>query len=88
MALSLHETAVTLLSEDEISYVHTFVDMSAVEVSPAFSGRNETVTTCIGALGDAMAAGEEEGDVVVVGSGRGRRGSCFCDVMLCGINVM
>jgi neutral ceramidase len=43
------------------NYIHQWVDMSKVQVQPQFTGLNQTVSTCIPALGDSFAAGTTDG---------------------------
>jgi len=44
-----------------ISFIHTFVDMSNVTVSPNFTSTHKWEHTCSAALGDAFAAGTTDG---------------------------
>lgn len=44
-----------------VGYIHQFVDMQNVEVDLTYSGTGQNETTCLGALGDAFAAGTTDG---------------------------
>eukprot|EP01104_Vermistella_antarctica_P012471 TRINITY_DN361_c0_g1_i1.p1 TRINITY_DN361_c0_g1~~TRINITY_DN361_c0_g1_i1.p1 ORF type:complete len:833 (+),score=188.73 TRINITY_DN361_c0_g1_i1:138-2501(+) len=59
-ALKLFLNASIALS-GEVSYVHTYVNMSNVLVSEEFSPTGKAVTTCRAALGDGFAAGTTDG---------------------------
>lgn len=45
----------------EIKYSHAWVNIEELEIPPEFTGLNKTIKTCIGALGDSMAAGTVDG---------------------------
>jgi neutral ceramidase len=53
-ALDLFKTASTVLA-GPIDYIHTFVDMSNVQVDAAYTTTGQNATTCKPALGDAYA---------------------------------
>eukprot|EP01092_Planopodium_desertum_P014681 TRINITY_DN7499_c0_g1_i1.p1 TRINITY_DN7499_c0_g1~~TRINITY_DN7499_c0_g1_i1.p1 ORF type:complete len:496 (+),score=51.86 TRINITY_DN7499_c0_g1_i1:78-1490(+) len=58
--LALWQSANTTL-QGGIGYVHQYVNMSAVQVQANFSISGLPVSTCIGAMGDAFAAGTTDG---------------------------
>lgn len=59
-ALNLYESAATTL-QGGFGYVHTFVNMENVTVSPSFTSTGVQETTCPAALGDAFAGGTTDG---------------------------
>jgi neutral ceramidase len=59
-ALELYNTASIELS-GPIDYIHTFIDMSNVTVSPQFTSTGQIGYTCVAALGDGFAGGTTDG---------------------------
>jgi neutral ceramidase len=59
-ALELYNSANVELS-GPIDYIHTFIDMSNVTVTPQFTSTGQIGYTCVAALGDGFAGGTTDG---------------------------
>ena len=59
-ALQLYDAAVTQLQGD-IAYIHTWLNMSSIQVSPQYTSTGQPGTTCPAALGDSFAGGTTDG---------------------------
>ena len=59
-AIGLFDRAVEELTGD-ISYVHAFINMENITVTPPYSGTGKTEHTCSAAMGDSFAGGTTDG---------------------------
>jgi neutral ceramidase len=59
-AHELYQSASTVL-QGPVDFRHTFLDMEHLTVTPAYSGQQYNVSTCVAALGDSFAGGTTDG---------------------------